>query len=321
MAQTRTVAVSGASGFVGRHVVRALLDAGYGVRALVRDMGKAKRTLPVGAESLTLVSGEVLDPAALTELCRGCIGVVNCVGVIRESRGGLTFRQAHVLAVKALLEAARAAGAERFVQVSALGVNPTSQIPYQMTKFEGEQLVRRNGLAWTILRPGMILGEGSEFIAMAKQWTGGEAAPFIFAPYFTGQVEDTSVPLGPVHRVEPMLQPVAVEDVARAAVIALGSERATGEVFNLVGPKRVSWPELLRWVRDTYTPGSSVEPFGLPGEVAAVAADVASLFGMKHVLPFDSGMARMGSQSSVGETVKMSQELGLTPREAMAGSH
>ena len=113
--------------------------------------------------------------------------------------------------------------------------------------------------------------------------------------------------------------PLAVHQAAMSAafVAALGNERAYGETYNLVGPQRVAWPELLHKIRDRYAAGSTAGAFGIPGELAALKANLAAFAGMKHVLPFDAGMAAMGSEDSVGELVKVREHLGLSPRPVL----
>lgn len=316
MTSAKTVAVTGSTGFVGSYVVRELLAQGYHVRALARSESAAKRHLPRDAR-VQLVLGDALNAGVLDELCKGCVAAINLLGIIREDRGGLTFQQAHVGAVRALLAACERAGISRFVHMSALGVSPTGKADYQKTKFEGEQLLRASGTNWTIFRPGMILGVGSKFIAMAVEWAKGEAAPWLFMPYFTRGVEDTSVPLGPVKTIVPTIQPVAVEDVAKAFVSAIGNDKTFSEIYNLVGPDRASWPEMLAWIRDTNTHGSTQGSWGIPGDLAAIQAQIFGLVGMKHVLPFDAGMAHMGSQDAIGELVKVREHLGLVPRKVL----
>jgi NADH dehydrogenase len=312
----KTVAVTGSTGFVGRHVVRELLAHGYGIRALARSEDAARRVLPRDSR-VSLVLGDALNAATLDELCRGCTAAIHLVGIIREERGGLTFQQAHVGAPRALLAACERAGVKRFLAMSALGVSPTGRAEYQTTKFEGEQLVRASTTDWTIFRPGMILGEGSKFLAMAIDWAKGEAQPWLFMPYFTRGIEDTSVPLGPMHTIVPQVQPIDVKDVAKAFISSIPNPTTFGETYNLVGPDRISWPDMLAWIRDTHVHGSTMGTWGVPSELAALQAQAFALTGMKHVLPFDAGMAIMGGQDSVGELTKVREHLGLTPRKMM----
>ncbi|QOI99763.1 MAG: NAD(P)H-binding protein [Phycisphaeraceae bacterium] len=308
-----TIAVTGATGFVGGYLVRELLGKGRRVRALARDPARASKILPV-SPSLTVVEGDVLDAGAMDTLARGADAMIHLVGIIREERGGQTFERMHVGATRSALAACGRAGLRRYVHMSALGVGPQGKAPYQKTKWEAERLVHASGLDWTIMRPGLIVGEGSEFIEMAKGWASGQEQPWFFMPYFTGRHEDTSVPLGAMISTDPMVQPVAVQDVARAFAGALDRPESIGETYNLVGPDRLSFPDLLRWLRGRFAPGSKVEPWGVPGDAAAGAARAAGAVGLGGFLPFDEGMALMGSRDSVGEWRKAQAHLGVTPR-------
>ncbi len=316
MSESRIIAVTGSTGFVGRHVVRELVSRGHTVRALVRDEARARGVLPMSSGRVVVVRGDVLDEGSLDRLCGGADAAVNLVGILREGRHGQTFERMHVKATRAFLAAAASNKVTRFVQMSALGASPASRAAYMRTKFEAERHVRQSSMEWTILRPSLILGEGSEFLRIAINWAKGEEAPWIFMPYFTRLEFDTRVPLGAVNFIDPLVQPVAVEDVAGAAASCLDHSESEGEIYHLVGPDRVAWPTLLRWIRDTYVHGGN-EPGGVPGVVAAVAASAADLFGMRYVLPFDAGMAIMGSEDSVGELVKVREHLGLIPQQVL----
>jgi NADH dehydrogenase len=313
MSEQRTVGVAGASGFVGRHVVRELLARGWSVRALVRDRSKATRALG-RHERLTMIEGDVESEGTRSELLRCSRACVNCIGIIRET-GKTTFQKMHVGVVRDLVATCRGAGVKRFVQISALGVWDEGPAAYQKTKFEGEQVLRRSDLSWTILRPGMILGSGSEFLEMAKGWVRGEKQPWFFLPYFTRGTPISHAPLAALRREAASLQPVAVEDVAWAVGASLDREEAIGEVVNLVGPNVMTWPEFLKTLRDTIPGGKKeLEPLGIPAEIAAMQAIAAKKIGVGSLFPFDEGMARMGALESTSEREKARALLGFEPR-------
>lgn len=319
MSQRLTVAVAGANGFVGSHIVRELVSRGHSVRGLVRDLAAARgmfRDLPPG--SVKLVAGHLEDGASLRELTAGCRACVNAVGILRESVwGGQTFRRVHVGGVRNLIEASRDAGVERFVQISALGVGDEGATEYQRTKFKGEMLVRRSGLTWTILRPGIIVGAGG-FLSMVADWARGEKAPWYFLPYFQRkEYGEGRIPLEPVRYVDPLVQPVRVEDVAWAVGESLERPEAAGEVYNLVGPDVMTWPELLATVRDAVPGHWNIQPMGIPADKAAGVAKAARFLGLGSSLPFDEGMAAMGATDSVADSVKARELLGFNPRPVL----
>ncbi|MFN0133695.1 MAG: NAD(P)H-binding protein [Phycisphaerales bacterium] len=316
-----TIAVTGATGFVGRCVVRELLSRGWHVHALVRDHAKAAATLPRN-DRLRLVAGDVATPAALAALVAATSACVNTIGIIRET-GSATFQRAHVDATRGLIDACRDAGTRRFVHISALGVRDHAPTRYQQTKFTAEQLLRRSGLDWTILRPSLIHGPEGEFIRLAKGWASGGKPPFFFLPYFVGGGLASDVPLAPLKRDAASVQPVAVEDVARAVAAAIERPDAIGEVYNLVGPETLTWPDVLTAIRDA-VPGSrpDLEPRPIQSEHAVIAAIAAKAVGLGSLLPFDAGMATMGAEDSTAEADKARIDLGLAPapfRAALAG--
>jgi NADH dehydrogenase len=313
MDRVRTVGVAGATGFVGSAIVEELLARGHEVRALARDRAKASAVLP-RHERLRVVQGDALDPGAVRELVVGALACVNAIGIIREA-GSETFRKVHVETPRLLTHAAREAGLERFVHISALGASAEGRTAYQKTKFEGERIVERSGFSWTILRPSLIHGPRGEFIRMAKGWVTGKKPPWLFLPYFTRGVPISDAPLAALRREAAAVAPVAVEDVAWAAAESLERDQAIGEIFNLCGPETLRWPELLLAIRDAVPAAEPhLEPMGIPADFAAVQARVATALGLGGLLPFDEGMAIMGATDSVSERDKARQLLDFEPR-------
>jgi uncharacterized protein YbjT (DUF2867 family) len=315
----RTVAVTGASGFVGRHIVRELLASRFEVRALVRSRDKAREVLGADLAHITTITGDVNDPAALKDLLQGADACIHLIGILREVRtdaaNSQTFRKAHVLATQSIVNACEAAGVQRYIHMSALGVQDDGISDYQRSKWEAERTVMDSSLDWTIFRPGLIHGAGSEFMEMAIGWTSGLEQPWIFIPYFTRGDEDKTTPLGGARQIDPVVAPVFVEDVAKAFVLALTNDKATQEIYNLAGSETLSWPAMLTKIRDEGPGGNpSLRPFGIPAQVAAIQAKAAKFVGLGKFLPFDEGMALMGGQDSVADTTKVREQLGLSTR-------
>lgn len=318
MSGAGTVAVTGATGFVGRHAVAELLGRGRRVRALVRDLDKASRVLPSG-DHLELVEGDVFDEGALSRLLTGSVAAVNTIGIIREGPGGELFERMHVIAVRRLLEAMKAARCDRLVHVSALGVSDHARTEYARSKFAGEQAIRASGVRWTILRPSMIHGPDGEFTRMCADWARGRIAPYLFMPYFAR----TKGPIPKPPFESPKIQPVFVGDVARAIAESLEREAAVGEIYPLTGDETLTWPEMLSFIRDHVSLAKAgIKAVPIPGDLAAMKARAMRVLGLGALLPFDEGMARMGAQDSTAPTIKAREHLGLEFagfREAAAG--
>ena len=169
------VLVTGATGFTGGHLVRALDAAGHTVRALVRD---ADRIADLGAQGVDAIQGDLRDTAALARAVEGVDVVYNIAAIYRQA--GLpdqTYRAVNAIAVRDLIKAAAHAGARRVVQCSTVGVHGEVEHPpaneeaplrpgdiYQHSKVEGEQLARDAarafGIEVTIARPSGIYGPG-----------------------------------------------------------------------------------------------------------------------------------------------------------------
>ena len=290
------VAVTGATGFVGGHVVRALLERGWNVRALGHSRDSAAELR--GRDGVTVVMGDVNDAQAMAELTRGCDAMIHLVGIIRESKGK-RFEDLHVNATRSAIAACRRNGVARYLHMSALGVSDESRTEYQRTKFKAEQEVRASELDWTIFRPSLIHGPGGEFTQMMAQWSRGEIAPWVGIPYFRRPETEQRVPFGGVNYIDPLVQPIVVTDVANYFADALDRPQTIGEIFNLVGPERLTWPAMLEYVHD-HVPHAKkgLKPLWAPSDIVSMKAKAAQFVGLGSLLPFDEGMAIMGAEDS-----------------------
>lgn len=307
-----TVAVTGATGFVGRHLVAELVRRGHRVRALVRTQSRAE-SLPVSG--VTPVEGDLFDRPSMSRLVEGAHAAIHLVGIRRET-GAATFERLHVEATGRAVDAARAAGVRRFLQMSAIGANPDGRSAYQRTKFAAEMLVRRSGLDWTIFRPSIIHGADGELVQMVKGWATGRAAPWFVLPFFSRITVDPAKPPFPPPTPEvPVVQPVYVGDVAWAFAEALERDESVGEVIALGGPEAIGWPEMLTTLRDaTPLAKKNIRPVGLPAPIAIAQARAAGVLGFGDALPFSVSDAQMGSEDNTCSLERAKAKLGFEPR-------
>jgi NADH dehydrogenase len=254
---TGLVTVFGGSGFLGRHVVKRLAVQGALIRVAVRAPQSARFLQPMGGVGqISIVPCNVRDNASVVSAVRDARAVVNLVGILAE-RGRQRFPAVHGDGAGRIAAAAREAGAERLVHVSAIGADPQSHSVYSRTKAEGEARVREEFPAATILRPSVLFGPGDEFFnrfaAMAR------VLPML--PLFGGGEG-------------PSFQPVYAGDVAEAILQALLHEDAPGRVYELGGPAVMSMHEVYRVVlrHAGRRRGVISLPWGAGGVVALASA-------------------------------------------------
>src|SRR5262245_22852889 len=223
------ITVFGGSGFLGRHVVRALAKRGYRIRVAVRRPDLAFYLQPAGrVGQIHAVQANVRHPASVDAATRDADVVVNLTGILFE-RSRQRFQAVQAFGAEACALAASAYGA-RMVHVSAIGADEQSPSLYARTKATGEKLVLAAMPEATILRPSILFGPEDEFFnrfaAMARL---SPALPLV----------------GGGHT---RFQPVFVGDVAAAIVAAVEGRSAPGTTYELGGPAVRSFKELMQYL-------------------------------------------------------------------------
>ena len=222
--------VTGATGFVGRQVVRALCSRGMEVRCLVHTPGRER---VLAGQPVDVHYGNVGDPAALKAAFYDVDIVVHLVAVIRES-GNTTFEAVNQRGTANVVAAAVEAGAEHFIQLSAIGAADNPSYPYLYTKWRGEQEVIASGLPYTILRPSLQFGEGDEFINTLAGLV--RASPIVPV---AGSGKAT-------------FQPIAVDEVARCVAEAAGAQELKGKIVEIGGPDHLSYNDMIDIIAQTF---------------------------------------------------------------------
>jgi uncharacterized protein YbjT (DUF2867 family) len=228
----RLVTVFGGSGFLGRHLVRALARRDYRIRVAVRRPDLAGHLQPLGrVGQIHAVQANLRYPDSVEAAARHSDAVVNLVGILFE-RGQRTFPAVHVAGADTVARAAVAAGA-RLVHVSALGADANSPSRYARTKALGEDAVRAAAPSATIFRPSIVFGPEDDFFNRF----GSMARLFPILPLVGGG--------------RTRFQPVFVGDVAEAIAKAVDGTIAAGKTYELGGPEVKTFRELLEFVLAT----------------------------------------------------------------------
>jgi uncharacterized protein YbjT (DUF2867 family) len=231
-ATDKLVTVFGGSGFVGRHVVRALCRRGYRIRNAVRRPDLAGHLQPLGrVGQVHSVQANVRYPASVVAAARGADVVINLVGILFE-RGRQRFDVVQGEGAGVVAEAAAQAGA-RMIHVSALGADPASPALYARSKALGEQAVWAATPDATVFRPSIVFGPEDDFFNRF-------ASLARFLP---------ALPLiGGGHT---RFQPVFVGDIARAITKAVDRETGAGMTYELGGPEVLTFRQIMEFILAT----------------------------------------------------------------------
>jgi nucleoside-diphosphate-sugar epimerase len=252
------IAITGGTGFIGRHLARDLIERGHEVIVIAR--GKYLRnTQPI--EGATFVSLDIKETDRLKEVFQGCGAVAHCAGTSVEE-GKQTFHQLHVEGTRSTVKAAEESGVKKFVLLSYLNVRPTVKSAYHTTKWEGEEIVRASKLNFTIIKAGLVYGKGDHLLNNLSNL-------FRKMPVFaTVGLREKTVRLVAVEDLIDILRVCLLEEdrFMRQTVAVTGPEefpfsqaarrisRAMGRPFLLVLPFPVLFQRMLAWFSERFMP-------------------------------------------------------------------
>lgn len=276
------VLLTGASGFIGSHLARALRAAEYVVI-------EARRGVDGGTASVRADFTRDLSVREWLPKLAGIDAVINAVGIVRQ-RGAQTFESIHKRAPQALFTACVAAGVRRIVQISALGAD-RGVTRYFLSKRAADDYLATLPLEWTIVRPAMVFGSGG---ASARLFRRLARLPIVLLP---GSGEQR-------------VQPLHIDDLTEAVVHLLGDATANRTRVELVGPQSFSLRELLAGLRAA----QHLSPprfLSVPMPLVRAAAHVAAL---SPIAPLDSETLAILEAGTRGDPATIRQLLGRPPR-------
>jgi len=269
------ILLTGASGFIGRNIALALQTDGHEVVAISRSVG--------------IDFNRLCAPADWRPYLQDIDAVINSVGIIAE-RPDQSFSTLHYQAPTALFRACVEAGVKRVIQISALGADELAFTPYQLSKKAADDVLRSLPLAWFVLRPSLVYGEGGKSTSLFR-WL-------------------ASLPLIPmVARGKQWIQPVHVDDLVDAILICLTATPAR-RTIDVVGPNAMTLADWLQQLR--LHSGKSVATIvSVPFRMALFSSLL-----MRHFVPlFSPDNLRMLQQGNTADVQPLVDLLGRLPRD------
>jgi uncharacterized protein YbjT (DUF2867 family) len=292
--ERKVATVFGGSGFVGRYVVQRLARQDHVVRVAVRDPADARFLQTQGrVGQIVPLAVPVTDAAAVRHAIEGAQVVVNLVGILHERRSG-DFHRVQGEAPRVIAAAAKAAGAESLVHISAIGADPASPSLYAQTKAEGEAAVRAAFPEATILRPSIMFGPEDNF--------------------FNRFATMARLPFMPVVAGDTRFQPVYVGDVADAVMAAISRPEAKGRTYELGGPQIMTMRDILRFVLETTRRRRRM--VDMPMGLMRLQASLLKLLPSPPITP--DQLLLLERDNVVGESSSGFAELGIEPKSVAA---
>jgi NADH dehydrogenase len=220
------ILVTGGTGYVGSHIVKRLIEAGQPVRALVRNRAWAQAEGRLANLKVEWVEGDVTQPETLAAAMQGVDAVIHTVAIAIE-KGGRKYETINYQGTVNVVDAAKAAGVKRFINISQLGAD--AKLPYRFlaSKGKAQDYVAASGLDWTALRPSVIWGPEDEFANTFARLA--PISPLIYPIIGDGQAK---------------FQPVWVEDLATAVVKSVDDPSTIHQDFEIGGPEVLAIAEI-----------------------------------------------------------------------------
>lgn len=224
-----TIVIFGGSGFVGKELIRELLNRNFRIKIISRDIEKISyfKTY-AGVDFISLKQWDYKDYDQLDDILKGSHGVVNLVGILAEKKKG-DFMKYHAELPEKIAQKCQALNIENFVHISALAIQKAKNSKYAQSKLTGEDLIKENFAQSTILRPSIIFGPQdnffNKFAKMAKIYP--------------------SMPL--INSGKTQFQPIYVGDVAKIIAKSVSNNKHQGKTYEIGGNKSYTFKQLLEY--------------------------------------------------------------------------
>lgn len=283
------VLITGANGFIGRHLLAACLRQGLAVVACVQR----GTDLNARYSELDIVYADFnrdLDAEVWLPRLRDIDAVINCVGIFRQSRRN-RFENVHERAAKALFHACEQLAIRKLVQISALGADHSAFSAFHLSKKAADDYLAGLDLDWTILRPSIVYGEGANSMNLFKAM-----AALPITPLLQGG--------------EQIIQPLHIDDLCQVAVMALRDKRFSRRRLDMVGAEALSFKSMMKVLKNWL--GQSKQAFiSMP---LWLASSLSPLLGRVFNAPISSAAMNMLNAGNRLEPAQFIALSGMQPR-------
>ena len=283
------IAVTGATGFVGSHLVPQLVAGGHDVIAISRS----GRRLPDWGEAVTPQAVDVTT-GDLDRALDGADAVVHLVAIPRES-GGRRFEDVNVTGTRRVVAAAERAGVRRLVHQSVLGATDDRRHAYLSSKWRAEEAVRASAVDWVILRPSLLFGPGDGFFRLVRTTLRWWSPGIVIVP----------------GRGDTRFQPLSVDDMAVAIERAVVDPERAGTTLELGGPRWMTYREIL----DAVMGATGMHRWKLGMPVPLLSALTAVTDRILPIFPVSHDQVGSLSLTNATELGAFERAFGIRPRE------
>lgn len=298
-----TILVTGAGGFVGRHTIPMLIGDGHRIVALTRTRAAGEtvrdRLAPERRSAIELREGDVTRAESLRGAFVGVEAVLHLAAIPTDRRGGAEMQLVNTEGTRNVLGAARTAGVRRFVQLGAMGVEDAPKLRYASSKARAERLVAESDLAWTILKPSLMWGEGDGFFNLIADLV---------------RMSPGVVPIP--GRSTSRFQPLWIGDLAKVLLRCFDDEAATARrSFPLGGPRYWTYRQMVEEVLRALEARRAILP--LPQPLIRFVARAAETLGLPF--PVATDQLRQLAFDNIASLSAVRDAFGFEPR-AMDGN-
>ena len=286
------ILITGATGYIGHHLVARLVAQGERPRCLFRDIDRAKRLLP--ADKVELVQGATTSPDTLGVAIQGVDTIVHAAFLTadRKQSTGNEYEKTNVQGTANLIKVAKKAGVKRIIEIGGLGTKPDKPGSYMQGRYLAEKMLKESGLDWTIIQPSVLFGKN--------------------APFIKGLVDliRTSPVVPLIGGGKTMFQPIYVEDVVTVLIKVLQDPAGTtNRTYTIGGPAYYSFTQII----DVLLKTMHKQRIKVPAPTPLVGVGAAVMEAVLPKPPLTKAAMTLFSFDNITDLKSVQRDFGFTP--------